>query len=140
MLSCRNLLIYLSSDLQGQLLSIFHYALKPDGILVLGPSETVTGFEELFEPVDQKRRIYGRKEVMTPQFKFPPGGGMRPLTQRDHEEWKSTQYGDADISRQVERYVLDQYAPPYVVVNSRFDVVFSRPVRAHFSALRRRAG
>jgi hypothetical protein len=34
----------------------------------------VTGFEELFEPVDQKRRIYRRKEVMTPQFKFPRMG------------------------------------------------------------------
>ncbi|MCY2965354.1 MAG: hypothetical protein NT069_17265, partial [Planctomycetota bacterium] len=61
-LSCRNLLIYLNSDLQKRLLPVFHYALKPGGLLLLGPSETIGPFNDLFETVDKRWKIYRRKE------------------------------------------------------------------------------
>ncbi|HKF94576.1 MAG TPA: chemotaxis protein CheB, partial [Gammaproteobacteria bacterium] len=74
MISCRNLLIYLAPALQKQVIPIFHYALRPNGILLLGPSETVTGFEELFETEDRKQCIYRRKETaVAPRHKFPMG-------------------------------------------------------------------
>jgi two-component system, chemotaxis family, CheB/CheR fusion protein len=53
LLSCRNLLIYLNADLQKRLLPIFHYALKPGGLLMLGTSESVGGFTDLFETVSR---------------------------------------------------------------------------------------
>jgi two-component system CheB/CheR fusion protein len=62
-LSCRNLLIYLDNKLQKRLIPLFHYALKPGGILFLGPSESISGFGDLFEPVDKKWKIFRRKEA-----------------------------------------------------------------------------
>jgi len=59
-LSCRNLLIYLNRELQERLLSLFHYTLNPDGILLLGTAETIDNFPDLFSPLERKLRIYKR--------------------------------------------------------------------------------
>ena len=62
LISCRNLMIYLSSDLQKKLISLFHYALMPGGMLFLGTSETVGEFANLFAVLDRKSKLYQRKE------------------------------------------------------------------------------
>ena len=54
LLSCRNLLIYLDLELQGIVIPAFHYSLVPDGILLLGSSETVNRHESLFKTLDRK--------------------------------------------------------------------------------------
>jgi len=59
-LVCRNLLIYLDADLQKKLIPLFHYALKPGGILCLGTSETIGQFTDLFTALDSKSRLYQR--------------------------------------------------------------------------------
>ncbi len=61
LLTCRNLLIYLESDLQKKLLNLFHYSLNPDGILLLGSAETVGQTTELFAPLSGKTRLYRRQ-------------------------------------------------------------------------------
>ena len=61
---CRNLLIYLESDLQRHVASIFHYALRKGGYLFLGPSESVPGPPELFRTVDKKHRLFARGETI----------------------------------------------------------------------------
>lgn len=58
LISCRNLLIYMGSQLQKRIIPIFHYALNPNGILFLGTSEGVGGFDNLFSSVDEKSKIY----------------------------------------------------------------------------------
>ena len=62
LISCRNLLIYLNVNLQKKVIAMFHYALSPKGMLVLGTSETVGEFDSIFEPIDSKLKIYQRKE------------------------------------------------------------------------------
>jgi two-component system CheB/CheR fusion protein len=62
MISCRNLMIYLGSELQRKLIPLFHYALKPNGILFLGISETAGNSELLFDVIDRKLKFYRRKE------------------------------------------------------------------------------
>ena len=62
LISCRNLLIYMSGDLQKKLIPLFHYALNPDGFLFLGTSETVGEFVNLFATLDRKVKLYKRKE------------------------------------------------------------------------------
>ena len=62
-LSCRNLLIYLTPELQKKLLPLFHYSLNPNGILFLGNSETIGGFNDLFEALDATSRTYRRLEA-----------------------------------------------------------------------------
>ena len=62
LISCRNVLIYLNSDLQHRVIQTFHYALKPDSYLFLGPSEGVTREANLFAVVDKKHRILQRRD------------------------------------------------------------------------------
>ena len=62
LISCRNLLIYMSGELQKKLIPLFHYALNPGGFLFLGTSETVGEFADLFATLDRKLKLYQRKE------------------------------------------------------------------------------
>ena len=60
LISCRNLLIYLEPEAQRRVLALFHFSLRDGGHLFLGPAETVSGREGLFQPVSKKWRIYRR--------------------------------------------------------------------------------
>lgn len=65
-LSCRNLLIYLSPEMQKKLIQLFHYALDPNGILILGTSESISGYGDLFSVKDGKYKIFERRGVPSP--------------------------------------------------------------------------
>ncbi len=71
LVSCRNLLIYLQRDLQKQVLALFHYALRPGGLLFLGTSESADGDTDLFGTLDKRARLYRRLDVETPAPQFP---------------------------------------------------------------------
>ena len=79
-ISCRNLLIYLTPELQKKLLPLFHYSLNPDGFLFLGSAETIGGFTDLFKPLAGQNRLYRRlaSSILTSenwsssQLLFPP--------------------------------------------------------------------
>jgi len=62
LISCRNLMIYMSRDLQKKLIPLFQFALNPGGVLFLGTSENVGDFENLFNTLDRKSKLYKRKE------------------------------------------------------------------------------
>jgi two-component system CheB/CheR fusion protein len=66
LVSCRNLLIYMDADLQAAVIPAFHYSLAPDGILLLGGSESTARHEDLFEPLDKAARIFKRREGKSP--------------------------------------------------------------------------
>ena len=68
LVSCRNLLIYLNADLQARIIPVFHYALVPGGILLLGGSESVAQHSGLFETVDKKARIFRRRQGRSPEL------------------------------------------------------------------------
>jgi len=75
-LVCRNLLIYLESSSQKKLMPLFHYTLQPQGFLILGPSESVGVFTNLFESIDIKWKIFRRKEIQPSvrgEIEFPTG-------------------------------------------------------------------
>ena len=65
-LICRNLLIYLTPELQKKLLPLFHYSLNPGGVLFLGSAETVSTFTDLFAPLNIKSRLFRRRESVLP--------------------------------------------------------------------------
>jgi PAS domain S-box-containing protein len=91
-LSCRNLLIYLSGDLQKKLVPLFHYSLNPGGVLFLGSAETVGTFSGLFTPLDNQTRIYRRLDqppIVIP-VEFPASALIRTGDEED---------GDADPER-----------------------------------------
>ena len=70
LISCRNLLIYFDSELQQQVAELFHYALQPDGFLLLGNSETVNG-TDLFLIEDKKRGLYTKRNVPAVEPRLP---------------------------------------------------------------------
>ncbi len=68
LVSCRNLLIYMNTELQGKIIPIFHYSLVPGGMLLLGGSESAAQHADLFEVLDKKARIFRRRQVSSPDL------------------------------------------------------------------------
>src|SRR5262245_15350594 len=66
LVSCRNVLIYLDGQIHRRIIPTFHYALKPRGLLLLGSSESVGPFTELFAPLDKKFKVYEKRPAVTP--------------------------------------------------------------------------
>ncbi|HKF11078.1 MAG TPA: CheR family methyltransferase [Xanthobacteraceae bacterium] len=121
LISCRNLLIYLNSELQGHVIPIFHYALKPHGFLFLGTSENITQHGDLFTSVDKKNRMFQRREdgAAMPQlpvlFRRHGVGGGVPA--------ESKGPAGPSLRQSVEARVLERYAPAHVVVTREGDVI-----------------
>ena len=75
---CRNVLIYLGPPLQQRLMSIFHYGLKPGGVLLLGSAESVGPRSDLFAPLHKKRKAFVRQDrAVRPHVDFPLEGRVR---------------------------------------------------------------
>ncbi len=122
LITCRNLLIYLTPELQNRLIPLFHYALNDGGFLFLGTSENVTRHPRLFSTVDKQQRIFKRKPLLErrlPEFPLTaPEGGRRQLaaTARDAAEREPLQ-------SVAERQLLERYSPAYVVVNAEGELL-----------------
>ncbi|HEY9643453.1 MAG TPA: chemotaxis protein CheB [Coleofasciculaceae cyanobacterium] len=121
LISCRNVLIYFGAPLQKKVLPMFHYGLKPTGFLMLGSSETVGGFSNLFHLVDRKHKIYAKQ----PTSRLSPldlGSASYPetVTPAPVHEVRSR---EASLSERVDQIVLNQYAPVGVVVTDQLDIV-----------------
>ena len=78
MISCRNLLIYLDTAMQGNIIPAFHYSLVPGGILLLGSSETAARHEDLFIPLNKAARIFQRRDVRGPSLSLMRAGQAPP--------------------------------------------------------------
>jgi two-component system CheB/CheR fusion protein len=125
LLSCRNLLIYLNADLQNRVIPIFHFSLRPGGVLFLGSSENVTRHQKLFAPVDRKNRIFRRLDTATrilPDFPLSPR--VRTIERADSGPAPVPRGGplSGSVSRRAEA-VAERYAPAYVVVDEQYEVL-----------------
>ena len=125
--ACRNLLIYIQPMLQKKIIPILHYALKPSGFLVLGSSESVAAFPELFSTVDKKHRIYAKKTVASrlhydfAQSYYPPQIKLRASANSSNSQ--SVDKDELDVQAEADRVVLREHAPVGVVINSEMEVV-----------------
>ena len=124
LVSCRNVLIYLAPTLQRRVMPVFHYALRPEGLLMLGASETVGNFADLFALTDKQARIYCKKAVQTPTVSFSPANPGIKIP-GDHAEAALPQLMPviADVQRQADRIVLTGFCPAGVVINKHFSVL-----------------
>ncbi len=82
LISCRNLLIYFKPGLQERVMNLFHYALNPGGVLVLGTSETIGQSTLYFHEMDRRLKIYRRRDVQAPSPATFPSAALPPLTKR----------------------------------------------------------
>lgn len=125
LISCRNVLIYLGQPLQRKVVPLFHYSLKPTGSLLLGSSETIGSFAELFTLVDKSGKIYDRRETrarpavafgqpaLTPQV--PERPAPRPAAE------PAANIGD--VQKHADRMILMQHSPAGVVINRQMEVL-----------------
>lgn len=125
LLCCRNLLIYFTAELQKKLLPLFHYTLNPGGILFLGSSETIGGFQDLFTPVDNKWKIFNRKEspIVAPGLIDLPSALLPQESSRSKAPKTSGEIGVSfgDLSRHL---LLERFAPPSVLINESGDLLY----------------
>ncbi|MBS0523401.1 MAG: hypothetical protein JSS04_07160, partial [Proteobacteria bacterium] len=122
LISCRNLLIYLTPELQNRLIPLFHYALNEDGYLFLGSSENLTRHSRLFATLDKPHRIFRRRtqvERRLPEFPLTAPEGVR----RKAPQAQRTASGQEPLQALAERQLLDRYSPSYVIINADGDVL-----------------
>ncbi|RPH41629.1 MAG: chemotaxis protein CheR, partial [Desulfobulbaceae bacterium] len=128
LISCRNLLIYIGSDLQKKLISLFHYALNPNGFLLLGTSETVGQGSELFVSLNRKAKLYQRKEDFHGAQHTALGQLLPPLNQTGvrYQQTIGQAVGTGKLSLRelTEQTLLQQVAPTGALVNSQGDVLY----------------
>jgi two-component system CheB/CheR fusion protein len=124
---CRNLLIYIQPVLQKKIIPILHYALKPTGFLLMGSSESVSSYPELFTTVDKKQKIYSKKST---SFRLSYDFGQTyNSAERSHDiesrppKPREAVTSDFDVHAEADRLVLKDHSPVGVVVNSSFEVV-----------------
>lgn len=129
LLSCRNLLIYLTSDVQKRLLPLFQYALNPKGYLFIGSSETVSGFNDLFTPIDRKWKLFQRRESVSALTTLPefPAHLPAPADIRSHDQERPSPSAGITVSFQdaVQRNVIESVTPPVVIVNRKGDMLYA---------------
>jgi two-component system, chemotaxis family, CheB/CheR fusion protein len=123
LISCRNVLIYLTSPLQKRVLPAFHYALNAPGFLVLGSAETVGDNTDLFEVVDRTNKIYAKKATASrPPLHFP-SEDFRTTTASEVGRRGVPPPTPADFAREADRILIGRFAPPGVLVNENLDII-----------------
>ena len=127
LITCRNLLIYLQPIAQKKAFSLFHFGLKADGILFLGPSEHPSALQEEFETVNEKWKIYRkRRDIrLPPDLRLTESAGRSPLALQGisfaaapSPRHESSLMGAYDA-------ILGEFAPPSLLINASRELVHS---------------
>jgi two-component system, chemotaxis family, CheB/CheR fusion protein len=122
LISCRNVLIYFGATLQKKVLPMFHYGLMPTGFLLLGTSETVGEFSDLFTLVDRKNKIYAKQpaslrlnmDLMTSSHSLD--SSPQPIVAGESDR-------ETELHKAADRIVLNHYAPVGVVINTQLEIL-----------------
>jgi two-component system CheB/CheR fusion protein len=126
LISCRNVLIYLNQVAQERVMSTFHFALNPNGYLFLGSSETVNGATDIYTIHNRDYHIFQSRKITHRQFPVPES-----VPAFRFESSRLSGAGELQERRSLERptfgdlhqQLLEQYAPPSVIVNEEYDIV-----------------
>ena len=119
LLCCRNVLIYFKPEAQKRLLPLFHYTLNNDGVLLLGSSESIGRHTNLFEVIDQKNKVFRRRDVPASTrgtVEFPTGVSPLERERRGERQEQSQSKTSESVARLLEHFLLDRYAPTAVLV------------------------
>ena len=122
-LCCRNLLIYLTPELQRKIFPLFHYCLKPGGALLLGSAESIGGFGHLFSPLALKERLFRRNDsppartlIDFPSVFSAPAGTPA--------ESPAPAKSPASLQSVADQFLQRRFAPPAVLVNPDGDILY----------------
>jgi two-component system CheB/CheR fusion protein len=132
MLCCRNVLIYFTPELQRKLLPVFHYTLREGGVLFLGPSETISGFDDLFTPEDSKWKIFRRREnsvALTRFIEFPAQTTTPKPPRPAHAGEEVTlpvtgKNRSATLQDRLNRVLLQRHTPPALLIDAKGELIY----------------
>ncbi|HET7442804.1 MAG TPA: chemotaxis protein CheB, partial [Terriglobales bacterium] len=122
LISCRNLLIYLGPVLQKRVIPTFHYALKPNGYLLLGGSESLGAFSDHFNLIEKKHKIYQKKESAARLVTFFTTG-EHFAQHLESPKQPQARASALTMDKEVERILLSRFAPASIIVNSDMEIV-----------------
>ncbi|MEQ9547183.1 MAG: chemotaxis protein CheB [Marinobacter sp.] len=129
LITCRNLLIYFDLTLQRRILPLFHYSLRPNGLLMLGSSETVGRLNHLFAPLKPKMRLYRSKPFQSNRHtdfllkSFPPFATL-PKEQTVQSNQIPPQQALSNLQSAADHVLLQVYSPAAVLLNADADIVY----------------
>jgi two-component system CheB/CheR fusion protein len=123
LLLCRNLLIYLTPELQKKLLPLFHYSLKPGGVLFLGSAESVNAHSDLFAPLNIKSRLFQRRESFLPIEPQTFPAAFIPGREGDSKEL-TTVKPVINLQTLADHLLLQNFSPPAVLVSDKGDILY----------------
>jgi chemotaxis methyl-accepting protein methylase/flagellar motility protein MotE (MotC chaperone) len=123
-LTCRNLLIYLGPELQQRLLPLFHYSLKPGGILLLGSAESIGNHTDLFEPIEGAARLYRRcaNSLRIVDLEFPSRQAPRKAEAAGPV---APEPATANLQNLADHLLLHQFSPAAVLITAAGDVLYT---------------
>ena len=125
LISCQNVLIYLENHAQGRVLKNFHYALKPDGILALGKSETTANAPDLFLQPEREYKVYVKKFSDTQRLqldvRYKPSKvqELQPISMNSNQ---GRGLSGSDLDKDVEQLLLNTYVPACVLVDRDLEI------------------
>jgi two-component system, chemotaxis family, CheB/CheR fusion protein len=123
LISCRNLLIYLDNAAQRRVLRTFHYALRPQGMLFVGPAESVAHSPELFEQIDSRSRVFRRMPNTGAGAIAERADGPASLVLEPDGEAASLRVEADSLPREADRLLLARFAPACVLVNQALTIL-----------------
>jgi two-component system CheB/CheR fusion protein len=121
LISCRNVLIYLQPALQKKIVRVFHYALNPAGMLLLGSSESVS--DDLFQTLDRRLKLYVKRNVPAHAAFDVIFGGISAGGGDEHGRPRPEARTPLTAQQLADRKVIEKYSPPGVVISENLDVV-----------------
>ncbi|MBP3949601.1 CheR family methyltransferase [Bacillus suaedae] len=129
LVTCRNMLIYFQTDLQQKVLSMFHFALRKDGFMFLGPSETIGKLTDLFEPVHHKWKIFRYIDSTKRDYSNMLRVQKTTRTEKQVGAKSFVPYQEANPSQKpltpIYETILDQFASASLVVNHENEIVLT---------------
>jgi two-component system CheB/CheR fusion protein len=123
LITCRNLLIYLSPEAQQRVTALFHFALREGGHLFLGNAEGLGRHDDLFHTVSKKWRIYRRLGPTRHDIvSFPvPSPAATPAPNPVEGDDKNPTARAGDLVR---RMLLERFAPAAVLIDRSARVLY----------------
>ena len=126
LLCCRNVMIYLTAELQKKIIPVFHYSLNVGGLLFLGPAESVSGFNDIFNHVDSKWKLFEKKDGVSALGKmldFP-----FHVANHSNKQFKVELQGKPSLKDTVSdtfnKILLNNYTPPSLLLNEKGEILY----------------
>ncbi|MBU1567976.1 MAG: PAS domain-containing protein [Proteobacteria bacterium] len=128
---CRNFFIYLNTDIQRRLLTLFHSMLRPGGYLFMGNSESVGTLTELFTPLDKRWRIFKKRDTgRVVGERFAISRHVQMMARIANDTFRQ-ELSEPDPGIIAEKILVKRYAPPCIVVNDKYEVVHVSTPTSH---------